>query len=40
MIFVPSRNGISHSEDEWTDFEDLATGTDVLANTLLTLSNE
>lgn len=39
MIFVPSKNGISHSKEEWTDFSDLATGTDVLAETLLTLSN-
>lgn len=40
MIFVPSKNGISHSKDEWTDFKDLAVGTDVLADTLLTLANE
>ena len=40
MLFVPSRNGISHSKDEWTDFEDLATGADVLAKTLLTLANQ
>lgn len=39
MIFVPSKNGISHSENEWTDFEDLSIGADVLANTLLKISN-
>lgn len=39
MLFVPSKNGISHSKDEWTDFEDLAVGTDILAETLLQLSN-
>lgn len=39
MIFVPSKNGISHSPDEWTDFEDIALGTDVLAETLLKLAN-
>lgn len=39
MIFVPSKNGISHSPDEWTDYEQLAQGTDVLAETLLKLSN-
>lgn len=31
MIFVPSKNGISHSLKEWTDYEQLATGTDALA---------
>lgn len=40
MIFVPSKDGISHSPDEWTDFADIATGTDVLADTLLKLANE
>lgn len=38
MIFVPSRDGISHSPAEWTDFEDIAVGTDLLAETLLELS--
>jgi hydantoinase/carbamoylase family amidase len=39
MIFVPSKKGISHSPEEWTDFEDIALGVDVLAQTLLKLSN-
>lgn len=39
MVFVPSRNGISHSPDEWTDYEQLARGADVLAETLLRLAN-
>lgn len=39
MIFVPSRNGISHSPDEWTDYEDIAVGVDILADTLLTMAN-
>lgn len=39
MIFVPSKNGISHSPDEWTDYEQVAKGADVLAHTLLKLSN-
>ncbi|MBX6394151.1 MAG: Zn-dependent hydrolase [Alicyclobacillaceae bacterium] len=30
MIFVPSRAGISHHPDEWTNKEDLAAGLDVL----------
>lgn len=39
MLFVPSKDGISHSKEEWTDFEDIALGTDVLAHTLLKLAN-
>mgnify|MGYP001045206050 FL=1 len=39
MIFVPSKNGISHSPNEWTEYEQLAQGADVLAETLLKLSN-
>ena len=40
MVFVPSRKGISHSPEEWTDFADIAAGTDVLADTLIALANE
>lgn len=40
MIFVPSKNGISHSPEEWTEYSDIARGTDVLAQTLLTLANQ
>lgn len=39
MLFVPSKDGISHSPEEWTDFADIAKGVDVLANTLLELAN-
>lgn len=39
MIFVPSKNGISHSPEEWTDYKDIALGVDVLAKSLLELSN-
>ncbi|MGE4485179.1 MAG: M20 family metallo-hydrolase [Oscillospiraceae bacterium] len=38
MIFVPSRDGISHDPAEYTSPEELAVGTDVLAQTLLALS--
>lgn len=38
MIFVPSRNGISHSPEEWTDYEDIANGVVVLSETLMKLS--
>lgn len=33
MIFIPCRNGISHSPDEFTTFEAIAKGACVLANT-------
>lgn len=39
MIFVPSRNGISHDPAEYTDLEDIVLGTEVLTDTLLALSN-
>ena len=40
MIFVPSKNGISHNIEEWTDYEDIALGTDILSEILLNLSNK
>jgi N-carbamoyl-L-amino-acid hydrolase len=35
MIFVPSRNGISHSPGEYSDPDDIVAGIDVLLHTLL-----
>ena len=40
MIFVPSRKGISHDPAEYTDMDDIVIGTEVLADTLLMLSNQ
>ena len=40
MIFVPSKGGISHDRREWTEYSDLAAGTDVLVNALWELANE
>lgn len=40
MIFVPSRGGVSHAEDEYTSPEQCGQGTDVLLNTLLRLDNQ
>jgi hydantoinase/carbamoylase family amidase len=37
MIFVPSRKGISHSPDEFTDKEELTFGVSVLLDTLNSL---
>jgi allantoate deiminase len=38
MIFVRSRDGVSHSPDEWSAKEDCAAGTDVLYWTVLDLA--
>lgn len=35
MIFVPSRNGISHHPEEWTSPEDCAIGAEVLCQSVL-----
>ncbi|MFC5746269.1 Zn-dependent hydrolase [Actinomadura rugatobispora] len=37
MIFVPSRDGLSHTPEEWTEPSELATGTRVLLASLLGL---
>jgi beta-ureidopropionase / N-carbamoyl-L-amino-acid hydrolase len=37
MIFVPSRDGLSHSQDEYTAPEDCARGADILLKTFLAL---
>ncbi len=34
MIFVPSHNGISHSPEEWTNWEDIKKGTEVMLETI------
>ncbi|MDA8073084.1 MAG: Zn-dependent hydrolase [Actinomycetota bacterium] len=40
IIFVPSRAGLSHVAEEWTDAADIAMGTDVLARSLIELDGE
>ena len=40
MIFVPSRDGISHAPREYTDPQDIANGTDVLLRTLLAIDRD
>jgi N-carbamoyl-L-amino-acid hydrolase len=37
MIFVPSKDGISHSPREWTEWADAARGAEVLYRVLLAL---
>jgi allantoate deiminase len=38
LVFVPSRHGISHAPEEWTDYDQLAKGVDVLFLTLCDLT--
>ena len=40
MIFVPSKEGISHSPKEFTSAEDMANGANVLLYTILALDNK
>jgi N-carbamoyl-L-amino-acid hydrolase len=40
MIFVPSKNGISHAPAEWTEWEDIEKGAQLMLNTILRLSKE
>ena len=40
MIFVPSRAGKSHCPEEWTDYEDIALGTQVLLNTIMKIDEK
>jgi N-carbamoyl-L-amino-acid hydrolase len=40
MIFVPSKGGRSHSAAEWTSWNDIEAGANVLLNTLYQLANE
>lgn len=40
MIFVPSKNGISHNKDEWTNWTDVEKGTNVLLDVVKMLDNQ
>ncbi|MGD8568848.1 MAG: Zn-dependent hydrolase [Gammaproteobacteria bacterium] len=40
MVFVPSKEGRSHSAAEWTDMEDIEKGANVLLNTLAKIAGE
>ena len=40
MIFVPSKDGLSHCGEEWTEEQDLIHGTQVLCHTILALDQE
>ncbi|OBZ15029.1 Zn-dependent hydrolase [Bacillus sp. FJAT-27264] len=40
MIFVPSKDGRSHCPEEWTEFQDVAAGTQALGQALLLFDEE
>lgn len=37
LVFVPSRDGRSHCPEEWTDYEDLQKGIEVICHTIIEL---
>lgn len=39
LLFAPSKDGVSHSPREWTDWEDCAAAAGVLAQTLVRLTS-
>lgn len=39
MIFVPSKDGLSHCPEEWTEYIYLEKATKIMANTIIELSN-
>jgi beta-ureidopropionase / N-carbamoyl-L-amino-acid hydrolase len=40
MIFVPSKDGISHSPKEFTSWQDVANGAEVLYRSVLLLDGQ
>lgn len=40
LLFVPSKDGISHTKEEWTDIEDIARGVNVLFDTVYELTKD
>ena len=40
MVFVPSKNGISHSPEEWTDWQDVEKGANLILETVKKLDNK
>jgi hydantoinase/carbamoylase family amidase len=40
MIFVPSRQGVSHAPDEWSSVEDIARGVEVMASAIRALGEQ
>jgi allantoate deiminase len=40
MIFVPSRQGVSHAPEEWSSVEDIARGADIMVSALRALDTQ
>jgi allantoate deiminase len=40
LIFVPSKDGRSHCPEEWTDYDDLQKGIELICNTVIKLGEE
>jgi acetylornithine deacetylase/succinyl-diaminopimelate desuccinylase-like protein len=40
MVFVPSREGVSHAPDEWSDPEHIARGAEVVAHAMKALDEQ
>jgi acetylornithine deacetylase/succinyl-diaminopimelate desuccinylase-like protein len=40
MIFVPSRQGVSHAPEEWSSVEDIARGVEVMTAALRALDDQ
>jgi acetylornithine deacetylase/succinyl-diaminopimelate desuccinylase-like protein len=40
MIFVPSEKGKSHCPSEWTDWDDIEKGCEILFKTLLKIDEQ
>jgi len=40
LIFIPSRNGISHAPEEWSDWPDIEKGAQLMLNALVRLSSQ
>jgi N-carbamoyl-L-amino-acid hydrolase len=40
MIFIPSKDGRSHCPDEWSEFEHICFGTEVLAEVIVSIDKE
>jgi acetylornithine deacetylase/succinyl-diaminopimelate desuccinylase-like protein len=39
LVFIPSRNGISHAPEEWSDWADIEKGAQLMLNALVRLSS-
>lgn len=40
LVFVPSKDGRSHVPEEWTDYEDLRNGVEIVCRTIKELASK